>query len=123
LELVRSALLRAVGEVQAADLAEALARRVRDAQRADPIHPLAQLRAAETLADDTEVALRPHLRARLGTPREGCVVVESRAGSVTVAEADLPAVARLLEAGTARVGDLGQHLARQLVLAGIVLAR
>ena len=123
LELVRSALLRAVGEVQAADLAEALARRVRDAQRADPIHPLAQMRAADALADDTEVALRPHLRARLGTPREGCAVVESRAGSVTVAGADLPAMARLLEAGTARVGDLGQHLARQLVLAGIVLVR
>jgi hypothetical protein len=122
LELVRSALLRALGEVRAADLAEALARRVRDAQRADPVHPLAQLRAAESLADDSEVALRPHLSARLGAPREGSAVLDSRAGAVTVAEDDLPAVARLLEAGTARVGDLGQPLARQLVLAGILLA-
>jgi hypothetical protein len=122
LELVRSALLRALGEVRAADLAEALARRVRDAQRADPVHPLAQLRAAESLADDSEVALRPHLSARLGAPREGSAVLDSRAGAVTVAEDDLPAVARLLEAGTARVGDLGQPLARQLVLAGILLS-
>jgi hypothetical protein len=122
LELVRSALLRALGEVQATDLAESLARRVRDAQRADPIHPLAQLRAAESLAVESEVLLRPHLRARLGAPHDGCAVLDSRAGPVTVAEADLPAVARLLDAGSARVGDLGQHLARQLVLAGIVLA-
>ena len=125
LELVRSALLRALGEAGPDDLALALARRVRTAQRAAPVHPLAQVRAAQAvtaLPGDQVLALRPHLAARLRPSRDGYAALDSRAGTVTIAGADLQRVRRLLDVGQATVGDLGEQLARQLLLSGVVLA-
>ncbi len=123
LELARAAVLRAVGEVDASDLAESLARRARGAQRASPVRPLAQVSAAENLTPDQRLALRPHLAARLCPVRNGYAVLESRAGDVRIAEADLERVRRLLDRGDVAVDDLGTTLARHLLLQGIVVAR
>ncbi len=123
LELARAAVLRAVGEIDPADLAGALSRRVRAAQRAAPVRPLAQVRAAQTLAPEQELVLRPHLAARLGPVREGYAALSSRAGDVRVAEADVEGVRRLLAEGSAAVSDLGEGLARQLLLQGIAVPR
>lgn len=121
LELVRAALLRAVGEIDPADLVDALTRRVRAAQRAAPVRPLAQVRAAEGLGPDQRLVLRPHLAARLVPARDGYAALASRAGDVRVAEAHLDAVQRLLDEGAATVSDLGEELARQLLLQGILV--
>lgn len=122
LELVRSAVVRAVGEMGAEDLAPALARMARDAQRASPLGPLAQLSAANALSGEQLLTLRPHVGARMGALRRGYAVLESRAGEVTVAEVDLSRVRGLLEVGSATVADLGERLARELMLRGIVVA-
>jgi ribosomal protein L16 Arg81 hydroxylase len=121
LELVRAAVLRAVGEIDAADLSGTFARRVRDAQRASPVGPLAQLRAAETLAPDGRLRVRPHLAAGLGPVRDGYAVLASRAGDVQVAEGDVQRVGRFLDEGSARVSDLGEGLARRLLVQGIAV--
>lgn len=122
LELVRSALVRAVGEMGAEDLAPALARMARDAQRASPLGPLAQLSAANALSGEQLLTLRPHVGARMGALRRGYAVLESRAGEVTVAEVDLSRVRGLLDVGSATVAELGERLARELMLRGIVVA-
>lgn len=122
LELVRSAVVRAVGEMAAEDLAPALARMAREAQRASPLGPLAQLSAANALSGEQLLTLRPHVGARMGALRRGYAVLESRAGEVTVAEVDLSRVRGLLEVGSATVADLGERLARELMLRGIVVA-
>ena len=121
LELVRAAVLRAVAEIDAPELSGALARRVRDAQRAGPVRPLAQLRAAERLTADGQLRVRPHLAARLGPVREGYAVLASRAGEARVAEADVERVRRFLDEGSAQVSDLGEGLARQLLLQGVAV--
>jgi hypothetical protein len=121
LELVRAALLRALGEVDPGDLQGALTRRVRSAQRAAPVRPLAQVRAAGALRPEQQLSLRPHLAARLGPVRDGCAVLTSRAGDARVAEGDLDAVHRLLDEGSATVSGLGEELARQLLLQGVVV--
>ena len=123
LELVRAALLRAVGEIDPADLAGALTRKVRSAQRAAPVRPLAQVRAAERLRPDQQLALRPHLAARLGPVWDGYAALSSRAGEARVAEADVDPVRRLLDEGSATVADLGEELARQLLLQGVVVVQ
>lgn len=122
LELVRSALVRAVGEMGAEDLAPALARMARGAQRASPLGPLAQLSAANALSGQQVLTLRPHVGARMGALRRGYAVLESRAGEVTVAEVDLSRVRGLLDVGSATVAELGERLARELMLRGIVVA-
>lgn len=122
LELVRSAVVRAVGEMGAEDLAPALARMAREAQRASPLGPLAQLSAANALSGEQLLTLRPHVGARMGALRRGYAVLESRAGEVTVAEVDLSRVRGLLEVGSATVADLGERLARELMLRGVVVA-
>ena len=121
LELVRAALLRALGEVDPSDLQPALTRRVRGAQRAAPVRPLAQVRTAGALRPDQQLSLRPHLAARLGPVRDGYAVLASRAGDARFAEGDLDAVRRLLDEGSATVSDLGEELARQLLLQGVVV--
>ena len=55
--------------------------------------------------------------------KDGYAVLESRAGDVRIAEADLERVRRLLDRGDVAVDDLGNPLARHLLLQGIVVAR
>ena len=115
-------MVRAVGEIGDEDLAPALATLARDAQRASPLGPLAQLSAANALSGEQLLTLRPHVAARIGAVRRGYAVLESRAGEVTVAEVDLSRVRSLLEVGSATVAELGERLARELMLRGIVVA-
>lgn len=121
LELVRAAVLRAVGEIGPADLGGALSRRVREAQRPAPVRPLVQVRAAESLTPGQRLVLRPHLTARLGAVQDGGAVLASRAGDIRVAEVHVDRVRRLLERGVAVVSELGEDLARQLLLQGIAV--
>jgi len=126
LERVRARMHRAIDGIDAEVLAGRLARRSREAQRAAPIGPLAQHRAAETADAGTRVALRRHLQARLRPSPRGHVL-ESRAGSVEVAARDLPSVERLLDGEPARVGDLpgagdsDLDLVRRLLALGVLV--
>jgi hypothetical protein len=49
-------------------------------------------------------------------------VLRSRAADVAVAEDEVAPVRALLGSGRATVGELGENLARRLVLSGLVLA-
>ncbi len=120
-ERVRAALLDALRDADTGDLLDGLAARARASQRAEPLAPLAQLRAADEVSPDGRVRLRAHLAAQLSTPVDGYAVLSSRAGRFRVAEADLAGVTALLEAGRAPVSLLGTDLARRLLRAGIAL--
>jgi ribosomal protein L16 Arg81 hydroxylase len=119
-ERARAALQRAVAEADPADLAGALGAAARDAQRAAPLGPLAQRAVAEQLSDDTLLAVRRHLQARV-EQHDGYAVVSSRAGRLRLDGGHVEAVERFLADGTARAADLGTDLARRLVLAGLAV--
>ncbi|NNM48001.1 JmjC domain-containing protein [Knoellia koreensis] len=120
-EQVRAALVEAIQAVDATDLAAALAAQARAAQRPAPLAPLAQAEAARALTDDTELALRDHVAARLEPVAGGRTVIRSRTGVVPVEHADLASVGALLDTGRARAGDLGIELARTLLTSGVVV--
>ncbi len=120
-ELVRDALVRALSALDADDLSTALSASARGSQRAAPLPPLAQHALAHDLRGDTRLRLRPHLAADL-TSRDGYGVLTSRAGTLRVEGADLPATRSFLAEGSATAGDLGVELARRLVLAGVAVA-
>jgi ribosomal protein L16 Arg81 hydroxylase len=121
LALVRERLAAAVSAVADEAVAARMAARERSAQRAAPVGPLAQLRASSSLPD--EVRLREHLSARLVPSPDGGARLVSRAAPVTLEPAQLEPVRALLAAGSARRDDLGDDLARRLLLAGVVTAR
>jgi hypothetical protein len=111
----------ALGSADLERLADVLHSSARAGQRAAPVGPLRQLRTAEQLQPGTVLVLRAHLAARLlGRGTGG--VVRSRAADLVVSAADVPAVRRLLETGTATTAELGDQLARRLVLGGLVLS-
>ncbi len=120
LESVRAAVIDAVRDVPAGDLAELLTARSRTAQRAAPIAPVAQVRAAARLTDDDRLGLRDHLEARL-VPAEVGAVLRSRAGELALSEAETSAVRSLLDHGHTDVASLGPDLARRLVLGAVVV--
>jgi len=120
-ELVRTALKAAIDEVSVQELALLLAARATRSQRAAPVGVLAQVRAADALADGQDVLLRPHLRAQLSVSDDGSAWLESRAGALGLEAVDVPAVEQLLAAGGAQVAELGPALARRLMLGGIVV--
>src|SRR6185503_4800073 len=107
LALVRDALVRALDETSAAALAPRLRHAARGAQRAAPIQPLATAAAAATLREDDEVVLRAHLAAELVDTDDGSTVLVSRAGRLPLTTDERAAVALVLRAGSAAVGDLG----------------
>ena len=69
--------------------------------------------------DGSAIALRRHVVASIDHTRSG-LVVRSRAGDLTVSEADVAPLKALLTTGTASAGDLGLDLTRRLLLAGLV---
>jgi Cupin superfamily protein len=115
-DVVREALVRALRDVPAETLADALALRHRGAQRAAPVSPVATARAAARLNGSEQVLLRSHLDPRLvdGT-------LYSRAGDVSLDARDAEPVALLLSERRAAVADLGVELGRRLLLSGIVV--
>jgi len=131
LELVRERLLRAVAAVDAARVAGPLGAQARASQRAEPVGPLAQLRAAQEVDSSgsaTGLALRAHLAATLEDRADGSALLRSRAGDLALPVADVEPVRDLLadegrpEDGGA-VAALGPDLARRLVLAGVLVPR
>jgi len=119
IELITAALLHAVEHPDLDQLSESMLQDARRYQRAAPVGPLRQLRDAEAITDDSVIALRRHVVASIDHTRSG-LVLRSRAGDLTVTEADVAPLKALLNAGTASGGDLGLELTRHLLLAGLV---
>ena len=120
-ELVRAALLEALAQVDANDLATGLAGAARAAQRPAPLAPLAQAAAASSLTENSTVTVRAHVAATLVPAAGGRTVLRSRVGSQTVERPDLAAVEHLLESGSATAAELGLDLTRTLLRAGVVV--
>ena len=118
-ELVRAVLARTVESLDADQVAARLARMAQAASRPGPVAPIAQTRRALALAEDDVIKLRPFVQARLVVRWNGATVLESRAGTVTVAPQDQPAVQALLAQGEALVSDIGPGLARRLLRSGM----
>jgi ribosomal protein L16 Arg81 hydroxylase len=120
-EVVRAALLEALAQVDANDLATGLAGAARAAQRPAPLAPLAQAAAADAVTPQTRVALRAHVAAALVPAAAGRTVLRSRVGSQAIERADLAAVQQLLDSGRATAAELGVELTRALLRAGVVV--
>ncbi len=120
-ERVRAALLDAVRSADVDILVAALRRSDRDSRRPAPVGPLRQLDAAAALFPSRVVRLREHLAASLDQAG-GRSVLRSRAGELTLDEADVAPVKALLGEGSATVADLGEDLARRLLLGSVVVA-
>ncbi len=116
-EGVRDRLIAALRSVEPDAVAAALLGRSRASQRPSSVPPLAQLAAAETLALDAVLRLRPHLLATLEASATGALVVRSRAGRFEVAAEHRPALEGLLAAGAAPVRALAGEPAEALALA------
>jgi lysine-specific demethylase/histidyl-hydroxylase NO66 len=114
--LVRKAVERALDEVTDDELAGALARRVRSAQRAEPLDVLAQHSA---LMSDVPTGWRP--RAHLAARWEGEVLV-TRAGRATVTDPRERAAVDEVLARRSPAGALAAETLRALVLAGALVA-
>jgi hypothetical protein len=129
LDVARESLVRAIRDLPAADLVDALVASRRRAQRAAPVAPVAQVRAATNLDSDDTVTLRPHLEARIvpaNAPRAGNghtdsfeAVLRSRAGELALSGVEVETVRRFLADGRASVSDIGLPLSRRLLLAGV----
>lgn len=122
IEVVRSALRAAVDAVNLPALGRALTAESRRTQRAAPVGPLRQLRTANELTGDTTILLREHLAATLEVRSDG-LVLRSRAGEMTLTEAEADSVRELLAGGQTDAGQLGVALSRRLLLAGVAVAR
>jgi len=118
---VRAALVDAVRAADLDTLAAALQRSDRDSRRPAPVGPLRQLDAVAALVPGTLVRLREHLAASLDSAA-GRGVLRSRAGELALDEADVAPVQALLDEGSANVADLGEDLARRLLLGAVVVA-
>jgi lysine-specific demethylase/histidyl-hydroxylase NO66 len=119
-DVVRHALIDAIRDADLDTLEAALRRRSRDSQRAAPIGPLHQFRAAEKIGATSGIRLRGHLAATLDH-RGSLAVLRSRACDLDLAADEESAVEALLAAGSATAGELGLDLARRLVLAGVAV--
>ena len=114
-DIVREALVRALRDVAAETLADALGLKWGRAQRAAPVSPVATVRAAAALDGSERLLLRRHLEARVDGER-----VHSRAGELLVDSTEQDSVAALVTTGSASVSELGIDLARRLLLGGVV---
>jgi lysine-specific demethylase/histidyl-hydroxylase NO66 len=115
-DVVREALVRALRDVSIETLSAALADKSRGTQRAAPIGPVATVRAAAALDGPAVLRLRPHLQPRLDGD-----VLRSRAGEVSLAADEAPAIRALLGGQGMTAADLGLDLARRLLLGGVVM--
>lgn len=120
-ELVRARLLQAIDGLSPAEIAAALASTSTASGRPEPVGPLAQLRGAQSLADDATVVLRSHLEPRLERHDDGARLT-TRAGVLDLGPEDVTAAEILLAGDPVAAGTLGLELARRLLLAGVVVA-
>ncbi len=119
-ELVRDRLLKALADVSAADVAAGLVGPVRDAQRAAPVGPLAQLRAARDLHDQDLLRLRAHLDASIAETADGSEL-RSRAGTLRLEDSEADVVHRLLAGDATPVEQIGHDLATRLLAAAVLV--
>jgi hypothetical protein len=120
-ELVRAALVRALGQIDTASVVDALEARARGAQRPAPISPLAQVAAAEALRADTLLHLRPHVAARLVPTGLGPATLRSRLADFPVEPHDVGTFVALVAGGVLRADMVGVELARRLMIAGLLV--
>ena len=120
-ELVRTALVRALGEIDMATVVDALEARARGAQRPAPLGPLAQVAAAEALRDDTLLHLRPHVAPRLVPTGLGPATLRSRLADFAVEPHEVGTIVALVAGGVLRADMVGLELARRLMLAGLLV--
>lgn len=107
---------RLVAALAAADPTPRFHRTRRGQGRPAPLGPLAQLAAVQGLGPGSTVRLRGALQARLEGAR-----LSTRVGWLDLPEADLPAVARLLDGGVRTAGELGTELTARLLRAGVLV--
>ena len=120
-ELARARLLRAIDGLSPDEVAAALASTSTASGRPEPVGPLAQLRGAQSLADDATLVLRSHLEPRLERHEDGARLT-TRAGVLEIGPEDATVVEMLLGGDPVAAGTLGLELARRLLLAGVVVA-
>ncbi|MBM6399191.1 cupin domain-containing protein [Phycicoccus sonneratiae] len=113
-DALRDSVVRALDAVTDEELAAALARRVRAAERAEPIGVLAQHRSAAA-----QVGPRWRVRQGLAGRWEGEVLV-SRVGRFTAGPGERAVVEAVL-AGGSGADALPEDLRRRLVLAGLLV--
>lgn len=116
-ELVRDRLLAAVRAVPTDTLAAALGGRDGTSGRAAPVGPLAQLRLAQGLTDDTALVLRGSLAAHVADGH-----LRGRGVDVDVADLEADVLHGLLDGQVVTVARLGHETARRLVAAGVLVA-
>ena len=125
---VSEILREAVAAVPPADIARILQGAARASSRPAPIGPLRQWSDAQGVCDEQMLTIRPDLLATVDGP-DDAPIVRSRAGRVAVPAAAVPAVRRLLSGEALLVRDLmdegeqARELARELLLAGVVVCR
>lgn len=120
-ELVRDRLLKALSDVRAADVAAGLAGPARDAQRAAPVGPLAQLRAGSDLHDDDLLQLRSHLDALIAERVDGSAELRSRAATLRLEDGEADVVRMLLAGDPTPVARIGRDLARRLLASAVLV--
>src|SRR6478735_2209203 len=120
-ELVRSALVRALHEIEPAAVVDALEARARVAQRPAPVGPLSQVAAAEALEAGTALRLRGHVSARLVPAADGSATLRSRLPDFPVETHDVGTFVALVDGGELRADMVGLDLARRLMLAGLLV--
>ncbi|NYF98484.1 JmjC domain-containing protein [Janibacter cremeus] len=113
-EQVRTALLEALADVDAQQVAHALAARHRAGQRPAPVPPVATVAAADE-ALGHRLRPRPYLAARIERVDDGHLLI-SRAGRLPLDQEETRTVGRWLDGESV---DLDDGLARRLLLAGV----
>jgi bifunctional lysine-specific demethylase and histidyl-hydroxylase NO66 len=130
LDLTVKAVTERLGAATGADAVAAVRRRADRTTRPEPLGPLAQLDAVNSLTADSRIRLRRHAQARLeeGEQADGTRVVTLRTsvGEVTWPARFRPAFVTLLDGQAHRVGDLPAtgddlSLAHALLTEGLVL--
>ena len=120
-DLVRERLIDALQQVSPDSLSAALAPVARSGQRAAPIGPLRQLRAADALQATSRLSVRRYLAATLSDTDDGGLAVASRAGHVIIDAGERDAFGAWWQAGGGTAGELGLGLARTLLLTGLAV--
>lgn len=120
-ELVRTALIRALHEIEPAAVADALAGRSRQALRAAPIAPLAQVAAAGALEAGTCLRLRRHVSPCLVPGDDASATLRSRLPDFAVEPHEVGTFVALVNGGELRADMIGLELARRLMLAGLLV--
>lgn len=117
-----------LAEVPADRVAERIGNRLTDLTRPAPIGPLAQLRAAETVAREDPLRLRPGLRCRLAEGPDA-ITLKAMERTVTVPVVAAAALKTVLGGDVFRPGDLPGldadeqlTLARQLLREGVIVS-